>query len=182
MEDQLRQSKKMETVGTLSGGIAHEFNNMLSIILGNMELAREDTSDFSPVQQFLNEIRKAGLRGKEIVHQLLSFSKPYAQKKDFIHLCSIIKEMVDEIESSVSGRIAFKATLNGNCSKISGDPSKLRQVVNHLLTNAIQALKDKPGIIEIDLDNLHIHMHDDFFNANLPPGDYVAQWRHTDKK
>lgn len=107
LEAQLRQAHKLEAVGTLAGGIAHDFNNIISIILGNTELAMLDIPDWSPARKNLEESRKACFRARDVVRQILSFSRQTEQERKPIDLGSIIKESLKLLRASIPASIAI---------------------------------------------------------------------------
>lgn len=111
LESQLRQAHKMEAIGTLAGGIAHDFNNLLGIILGNLELAMEDLPKWTPVRQYLDEVKTAGFRARDVVRQLLSFTRKSEQEKIPTHLSLVIKESVRLLRASIPSSVELKPGL-----------------------------------------------------------------------
>ena len=174
LEEQLRQSKKMEAVGTLSGGIAHEFNNILSIILGNTELAGEDIVPDSPVHGMLNDIKEASLRGREVVRHLLHFSRPENQAQCHVDLYTLTRDTVNSLKATLPSAIVLTEKLAPDCPGISGDPSMVKKVIVHLFKNAVQAFMNTEGEISVSLKRVTFDQNELFFNVNLPPGDYAS--------
>ncbi len=153
LQDQLRQAHKMEAIGTLAGGIAHDFNNLLGIIIGNSELALEDLPKGDPVQTNLSEINTASLRARDVVRQLLSFSRKTKKEKKRIYVSTIVRECIKLLRSSIPSTIEIKLDLFPDPLPIEADPTQVHQVIINLCTNAAQAMADKGGLLEIRLSN-----------------------------
>ncbi|MCP3889108.1 MAG: hypothetical protein GY702_09590, partial [Desulfobulbaceae bacterium] len=145
LEQQLRQSHKMEAIGTLAGGIAHDFNNMLSIMLGNTELALDDTPEWNPAHDSLQEIKTAGHRAKEVVRQLLSFSRKTELHQVPQNLGQLIREVVKLLRSSIPSTIQIIETITKDNLFIFADATQIHQVVINLCTNAAHAMMEKGG-------------------------------------
>ncbi|MBF0127243.1 MAG: PAS domain S-box protein, partial [Magnetococcales bacterium] len=148
MEERLRQGEKMESIGVLSGGIAHNFNNLLAIILGNAELAR-----FGALKpdDALTEIISAASRGKELVSQLLTFSHRAPMGNMLFPPELALKETIRFIRSVLPPAVQLTASIEENAGMIMGDAHQLQQVVINLATNAWQALEGHEGEIRITL-------------------------------
>lgn len=174
LESQLRHSQKMEAIGTLSGGVAHEFNNMLGIILGNVELALDDIPKDNPASDFLSEIRKASLRGTEIVQQLLRFSRQKDQPLKALDLGPLIKEALGFLRVSIPTVIEFEVKMPEQCWPIVGDPTQIHQVMINLCTNSAHAMEGEGGTLTVSLENIAFETSEVFFDQELPPGRYVA--------
>ena len=151
MEEALRQSHKMESIGTLTGGIAHDFNNILGIILGNAELGlrRLPEQDYSYTK--LAKIKTACLRAKEVVNQLLSFSRKSELSRKPTDIAPVIKESIDLIRSSMPSSIEIKAKIPATIDTILADPTHIHQVMINLCANACHAMGERGGILEIIL-------------------------------
>ena len=174
LESQLRHSQKMEAIGTLSGGVAHEFNNMLGIILGNVELALDDIPRENPAFDFLSEIRKASLRGTEIVQQLLRFSRQKDQPLRSLDLGSLVKEALGFLRVSIPTVIDFEVKMPEQCWPIVGDPTQIHQVMINLCTNSAHAMEGEGGTLSVTLENVHYEKPEVFFDQELPSGKYVC--------
>ncbi|MEQ1515579.1 MAG: PAS domain S-box protein [Usitatibacteraceae bacterium] len=149
LEAQLRESQKMEAIGTLAGGIAHDFNNILATILGNAELARQDVSDNPQAVESLNEIKKAGTRARDLVQQILSFSRrqPTALKRT--SLAPIIEESVQLLRATIPARVSIQIHADANVPAVLADVTQIEQTLINLCTNAMQAMRGGPGCINI---------------------------------
>jgi two-component system, cell cycle sensor histidine kinase and response regulator CckA len=153
LEVQLRESQKMEAIGTLAGGIAHDFNNILAIILGNTDLARDDVVA-NPAQALrsLEEIGKAGARARDLVQQILSFSRRQATERKRADLVPVIEESVRLLRATLPARVTLAAQLDPDVPAVLADATQIEQVVINLATNAVQAMHGAPGRIDIRLD------------------------------
>ncbi|MEW6673986.1 MAG: PAS domain S-box protein [Thermodesulfobacteriota bacterium] len=173
MEVQLRQAQKMESVGTLAGGIAHEFNNILGIILGNTELAIGDVPESNPAHEFLKEVRGASLRARNIIRQLLSFSRKTEQSRKPINIVPVVRDSVKLLRSSIPTTIEFRQHVADECHTISGDVTQIHQIMINLCTNAADAMRDHGGVIEIGLGNTELEHEEIAIGQRLLPGRYV---------
>ena len=174
VEDQLRQSHKMEAIGTLAGGIAHEFNNILGIIIGNAELAIDDTPEWNPAHKNISEIKRAGLRAKEVVLQLLSFSRKTEQVQKPIDIAPVIKESIKLIRSSIPSNIEIHDHVPRSSDLILADTTQIHQVFINLCTNAAHAMDDNSeGFLKIFLDTVDIDEKTDTRFAEIHPGKYL---------
>lgn len=172
-EKQLHQAQKLEAMGLLVGGVAHEFNNVLAIILGQMELAMLDIPRGGPGFHNISETLKAGLRAKEIVKQLLAFSRKQPGTRESVVVEPLIQATVKLIESTLPDDISvrFQSTCPGGT--ISCDPNQVQQVLVNLTNNAAHAMSDGGGVIDIHLEESE--RKDPLFleQATLPAGSYL---------
>ncbi|SLM28221.1 putative Histidine kinase [Desulfamplus magnetovallimortis] len=173
LETQLRQSHKMEAIGTLAGGIAHDFNNILGIILGHCELAMDDIEEFNPVRLNLKEIKTATIRARDIVRQLLSFSRKNEHKKEQIKLHSIVMESIQLLRATIPSTIEIKLDLADEEGLIKADPSQIHQVIINLCTNAAHAMEMNGGALEINVKKVIFDSSIDIQFKKLKPGRYV---------
>lgn len=154
LEAQLRESQKMEAIGTLAGGIAHDFNNIIATILGNAELARQDASTHPHILESLEEIRKAGTRARELVQQILSFSRRQPTERRLIALCPVINESVRLLRATLPARLTLEAYCEAGLPRVMADETQIEQVVINLATNAMQAMHGGPGRIDITVETV----------------------------
>ncbi len=173
LERQLLQAHKMEAIGTLAGGIAHEFNNILGIILGNAELAAADIPDWNPVSMNMAEIKSASFRARDIVRQLLAFSRKAEENRRSVDLASLLQEAVRFLRSSIPTNIEIRQNISEQCHAVAADPTQIHQVLLNLGTNALHAMEEHGGILHFALQNFTLHGDNRDFAARLQPGEYV---------
>lgn len=152
LEQQLSQSQKMEALGTLAGGVAHDFNNILAAILGNAELAREDLPRDTPASQSLQEISNAARRGRELVRQILAYSRQQPLLRVPVCPLAIMDETCSLLRAALPPHVQLVRRAAPGCPAILGDATRLGQVLLNLGTNAVQALKGRTGCVEFLLD------------------------------
>jgi len=179
LESQLQQSQKMEAIGTLAGGIAHDFNNILGIILGNAELAMDDVPEWNPARQNLDEVRKACLRAKDVVRQILSFSRKSEMEQKPINITSVVTESLKLLRASIPTSIDIRQNIANDVAEILGDSTQIHQVMINLCTNAAHAMEDDGGTLEVTLESKEIDEDTASRYPELNPGPYV-QLRVTD--
>lgn len=152
LEAELRHAQKMETIGTLAGGIAHDFNNILAIILANTEIMISEEIENSLNHESLMEVRKATLRAKSLVNQILTFSRKNGGQQEIMELPPIILETAGMLRSTLSKNVSISTQLCENPPRILGDPDQIHQILLNLCTNAAQAIGLGPGEIIIKLE------------------------------
>ena len=152
LENQLRQAQKMEAIGTLAGGIAHDFNNMLAAIFGYAYLLQHDNNGNVAAGENIEGIQKAAGRAKELVEQILTFSRQREQKREVIRLDSIIKEAVKLLRASMPAQIRIETNLDAAAPPVLADATQIYQVTMNLATNALHAMEGKPGRLAVTLD------------------------------
>ena len=173
LESQLIQAQKMEAVGTLAGGIAHDFNNILSGIIGYSELCLRAVQDQPKVHHNMEQVLKAAERAKELVQQILAFSRKAAQEKKPIALAPIIKEVVRFMRASLPTTIEITQTINETSDVIMADLTQMHQVLMNLCTNAGHAMKETGGVLEIGLKEVVMDALNLIHHPDLKPGRYL---------
>ena len=173
LEAQLQQSQKMEAVGTLAGGIAHDFNNILAIIIGNAELASVDVPDSNPASYSLKEIQKASIRAKNMIQQLLAFSRKTDGESKPLDMAPIIKESMKMLRSAIPTSVEFKQHISDDPCSVMGDAAQINQIVMNLVTNAADAMSEEGGHLEVTLEKIIFQEEKPCFHWILPPGAYV---------
>ncbi len=151
LEAQLRQAQKLEAVGTLAGGIAHDFNNILSAIMGYTELAKLDAAGQSGLQSQLQEVLKGAKRARDLVKQILTFSRQGRQERKPIDVQLILKEALRLLRATLPSTIEIRQHIHVGCGPVEADPTQIHQVLMNLCTNAAHAMREQGGLLEIEL-------------------------------
>lgn len=147
----LQQAQKMEALGALAGGVAHDFNNILSVILGNTELARMSCKSKSSPDKFLESIHASGIQAKELVKQILSFSRQEEMRKIPMRPAEVVTESLKLLRSTIPTTIEMVAEIDDTCGTIFADPTQYHQILMNLCTNAYHAMELKGGTMTIRL-------------------------------
>ena len=176
LELELRQAQKMEAIGTLAGGIAHDFNNILGIILGYTELTRFHLPPEAPESLNLIQIQDACLRAKELVKQILAFSRKSDREKHPVYIGFILKEALKLLRPALPATIEIKLDINtaDGSDLILADATQMHQVIMNLSSNAADAMSRQGGSLEIDLSEISISSSDLVHFPDLTPGSYVC--------
>jgi len=156
IQDDLAQGQKMESIGNLAGGIAHDFNNILFPIIGMSELLLEDLPNDSPEHENVQEILTAGIRGSELVKQILAFSRQSEHKLIPLRIQQVLKEVLKLVHSTIPANINIASDIKQDCGLVMADPIQLHQVSMNLITNAYHAVESNNGNIEIKLKEKEI--------------------------
>ncbi len=172
LEERLRQYHKMEAVGRLAGGIAHEFNNMLGIILGNTELAMDDLPKGNSAVENLDEIKLASLRARDVIKQLLDFSHKSDLQRSAMDIGIIVKETLKLIRASMPATIKIIEDYRLEANTVMADYNQIQQLIINLMTNALQSM-DKGGTLTVGLRNTILKETDTPHNPDVGPGSYV---------
>jgi PAS domain S-box-containing protein len=153
LEEQLRQSQKHEAIGTLASGIAHDFNNILAGIYGFTALARESAGSNAEVRDYIDEIGRASYRAKELVQQILAFSRKADGDEAMgpVPLGHVVAEACKLLRASTPSTIELTKDLRPDVPLVQGNATQLHQVVMNLGTNAVQALRDRTGRLSVSL-------------------------------
>ncbi|MBF0528410.1 MAG: PocR ligand-binding domain-containing protein [Deltaproteobacteria bacterium] len=151
LENQLRQSQKMEAIGTLAGGIAHDFNNILAAIIGNAEMAMMNVGSIRKQRDNLDQILKSGMRAKDLVRQILEFSRRGENNFKPIQLAPIIQDALKLLRSSLPTTIELIHDIDDQPLTIHGNPTQIQQILMNLCTNAAHAMQERGGILQVGL-------------------------------
>jgi PAS domain S-box-containing protein len=154
-EAQLRQAQKMEAIGTLASGIAHDFNNILSAILGYSELALDDALNAKSSPHYMRQILKAAYRARDLVQQILTFSRQTESKAKPIRIKPIVKEALKLLRASLPTTIDIQTRLDSEAI-VRADPTQIHQVIMNLCTNAGHAMRSKGGVLSVTLKEVHL--------------------------
>jgi len=169
LEAQLRESHKMQAVGTMAGGIAHDFNNILGAILGNVELAKADCGMGSPAMESLLEIEKAGRRARDLVRQILTFSRNEPPRRTAVPVAEVMHDTERLLRVTLPPAIDLHMHLPKGLPPVLADPTQVEQALLNLCTNAIHAIGDARGAVRVEAVAAHPDQR-----LGLPSGDYVA--------
>ena len=174
LEKQLQQAQKMESLGTLAGGIAHDFNNILGAILGYAEMVESDLPPNSPIREMQHGVITAGLRAKELVQQILLFSRQAEHEAQPVQPHLIVKEALKLLRSTIPVTIKIHQYIDAYCGTIYADPTQIHQIVMNLCTNAYHAMRQSGGVLGVSLSQMEITKEDiSFSKMQLDPGSYV---------
>lgn len=175
LEAQLLQSQKMEAVGSLAGGVAHDFNNILMAIIGYTEMALYKISEASPARNDLEQVLRAGSRATDLVKQILAFTRQTEQEQRPVRAIPIIQEVLKLLRSSLPSTIEIHqeiTVIDGN-DIILGDPTRIHQVLMNICTNAAHAMRESGGILSVNLSSIEIDAKIIRQYPDLKQGDYL---------
>ncbi len=173
MEEELIQAYKMESIGTLAGGVAHDFNNILYMIIGNAELALEDISKLHPSHSKLESIKSASFKAAGIVKQLLSFSRKIDQELKPVGIVSTIEDSLDFLRATIPTTIEIQRQLPDKEIIILADSIQINQIFMNLCVNASHAMEKTGGVLEIKVETTVIEKGSKKDFPDLVPGQYA---------
>ena len=173
LQDRLQQAQKMESIGNVAGGIAHDFNNILFPILGLSELLLEDLPPDSMEYQNVQQIMKSGERGRELIGQILAFSRQSEHQMMPVRVQQVVREVLTLCRSTIPANIEITQVVQGNCGFVLADGTQLHQIIMNLMTNAYHAVEQKGGTICVRLEEKTLtspHLK----TLSLKPGKHVV--------
>ena len=173
LETQIRTTQKMEAIGTLAGGIAHDFNNILVPIIAYTDMVMATEVPGSANWQNLQEVYKAANRAKELVKQILTFSREREHEICPVQIVPVVKESLKLLKASLPSTIEVSQRLEAEGVTILADPTQIHQIVMNLCTNAYHAMRDKGGVMEVTLSQVAIGSRDSL-DRRLLPGSYLV--------
>jgi PAS domain S-box-containing protein len=174
LEARLRQAQKMEAIGTLAGGISHDFNNILAAMMGYTELVLLNHPEGTRVHHYLDEILNAGDRAKNLVSQILAFSRQSESERKPIQLRPIVKESLKLLRASLPATIEIRQDIGTDEAIVLADPTQIHQIIMNLCTNAAQAMRENGGILEVGLHQVQADQDLCAAHPDLRPGPCVA--------
>ena len=172
-ERQLQQVLKIQAIGTLAGGIAHDFNNILFPIVGYTELTMDEVPDDSVAHNNLEEVLKAAHRAKDLVQQILTFSRQSGQERKPVKVHLIIKEALKLLRASIPASIEIINKIDDDCHPVMGDATQIHQVIMNLCTNAYHAMQDKGGTLEVNLSEVDVGYEETVKKIGMQPGKHL---------
>ncbi len=173
LETQLRRAQKVEAMGTMAGGFAHDFNNILGIILGNTELALEDVPKSHPAKFNLEEVRIACMRAKDVVSQIQSFTRRIESKMKPVRITPIVRESVKMLRASIPATIDINLDVTAKNDMIMADTARIHQMTVNLINNAAFEMRETGGILNIGIENVVIDRYEVAVYDDISPGKYV---------
>jgi PAS domain S-box-containing protein len=172
LEASLLQAQKLEAMGTLAGGVAHDFNNILGAVLGYGELAQNAAPAGSALRRYVDSMMSAGQRAKSLVERILAFSRSGVGPRTAVHVQSVVAEALEILVASLPDNIRLESELRAEDAAVDGDPTQIHQVVLNLCTNAVHAMKSG-GTLSVRLDCVHFDADRTMMTGTLVPGEYL---------
>jgi PAS domain S-box-containing protein len=173
LEEQIRQSQKMDALGTLAGGIAHDFNNILTAINGYTELAQMALKENPIVRGYLGSVLQAAKRAAHLVRQILTFSRQEQLERRPIQLLPIVTETFNLLRATIPTTTTFDLSLASNAPVVFADPTHIHQILMNLGTNAWHAMKGRPGRLGVILERIEVDAKFVAVTPGLQPGLYA---------
>jgi signal transduction histidine kinase/ActR/RegA family two-component response regulator len=173
LTEQLIYAQKMEAIGTMAGGIAHDFNNILMPIIGNAEMSQLKLTPESENWENLEQIISAGNRAKDLISQILTFSRQTDHDSIPINLEPLVKETLKLMRSSMPSTITIHESIVPDIGDILGNPTQIHQLVMNLCTNAGHAMRDRGGTLTVSVDEIRHHDPLVLDGLKMTPGHYV---------
>ena len=173
LEAALMQAQKMEAIGTLAGGIAHDFNNILSAVIGYSELSLPQVATDAPVHRYLQQILTAGLRARDLVQQILTFSRKDDRELRPLHVAPLVKEALKLLRSSLPATVEISLHIDPDLDPVLADPTQIQQIVMNLCTNAAHAMDAEGGRLNVNVSQVRLSGGDIRLHPGLYVGDYM---------
>jgi len=155
-EFQLRQSQKLEAIGTLASGIAHDFNNILTSIIGNAELVKLQPDKPSEVLSGIGEVLDSSERARRLVRQILTFSRRSEPHWELLSIPQQVDQALGIVRAAAPSHVSIRHNPAESLLHVDGDPTQITQVLVNLCTNALHAMREKPGVLEITEDMVEV--------------------------
>jgi PAS domain S-box-containing protein len=159
LENQLHHAQKMEAIGTLAGGISHDFNNILGAIFGYIQLSINNIDNKEKIAGYLKNMQKAGIRARDLVQQILTFSRQENPDKTTLNLATMISEVTGLIRAAIPSNVTIETDIDKDTFLINANQTQIHQVLFNLCTNSVHAIGNKTGEIKISLKNFKLPDH-----------------------
>lgn len=173
LEDRLRLAMKMEAVGTLAGGLAHDFNNQLAPILGYAELALEALPPGLEAESYLEKVVESATRARDLVHRILTFSRQRLGRFRPLDLADLVGKVLEEFQAALPSGCKMELVSAPAEGAVDGDPDLLRQVIRHICKNAVQAIEKNGGMVRLSLERVRSAAPSERELAVLGEGGYL---------
>lgn len=173
LEVQLRQTQKMEAVGALAGGIAHDLNNILTPMIIHTKIAMSSIAEVSPVRDNLQRVINAAHRAKDVVRQILTFSRQAPARTLPLKVTPIVREAVKLLRASLPTTVEIRQNIESTSYLTVADPTQIHQVLINLCTNAAHAMREKGGMLEVNLSDMELGAKNAVKYPDMKPGPYV---------
>ncbi|WP_020587498.1 ATP-binding protein [Desulfobacter curvatus] len=173
IHEKMAQVQKLESLGTLAGGVAHDLNNMLFPIIGNAELLILKSAAYDDeTKERLAQLHESALQAKELVRQILNFSRQKKIKREPLQIQNSIETVLKLMKSGIPRYISIKRIVDPNCPPVIADPTQLHQIIMNLVSNGVHAMGKTGGVIEISLTPVNVSQSDS--NGGVKPGEYIC--------
>jgi nitrogen-specific signal transduction histidine kinase/ActR/RegA family two-component response regulator len=166
-----RHAEKMEALALMAMGIAHDFNNVLAAMIGFTELAKDRVPKESRQERHLRRVLEAGARGRELIGQLLTFSRKTNAASTPVQLSGVVRETVELLRTSMPPAVNVRVTIDAEPGAVLGDAGQMQQVLTHLCTNAAHAMGEKGGVLDIALHDFSVQAGGETYG--MEPGPYL---------
>lgn len=173
LEMQLRQSQKLEAIGTLAGGVAHDFNNILQAMVGHAQVGYQKLAKDHPARNNLKKVLDGGMRARDLVRQILTFSRRSPREHRSTQLQPVVKEVLKLLQGTLPATIEIEDRVRSECSPVMCDPTQVHQIIMNLCTNAYHAMRDSGGKLEVALVEIEVNEAIIANNPDLKAGRYV---------